>query len=109
MGLSEAREKNEKPKIDRELAKRRLWIEYIKAAVTVLIFLVGLALITNFINGYFAVKYGYIFDLHPGYRNIVLLFIIVAYIIVFISGFKKLGFKFADKIDELKTIVDNLD
>lgn len=109
MGLSEAQKGDSKPKIDKESAKRQLWIEYIKAAVTVLIFLAGLALITNFINGYFAVKYGYIFDMHPGYRNLVLLLMILAYIIVFISGLKKLGFKFADRIDELKTILDNLD
>jgi|GEM_PF-2995661 len=109
MGLSEVQEKNEQPKIDKKSAKRQLWIEYIKGAVTGFVFLVGLALVTNFINGYFAIRYGYIFDEHPGYRNIVLIFSIVVYIIVFVSGFKKLGFKFIDKIDELKTIIDNLD
>ncbi|SHI25354.1 hypothetical protein [Desulfosporosinus lacus] len=109
MGLSKVQEKFEQHKIDKKLAKRRLWIEYIKGAVTAFIFLVGLALVTSFINGHFAVKYGYIFDEHPGYRNLVLFLCIVAYIIMFVSGFKKLGLRIMDKIDELKAIVDGLD
>lgn len=109
MGLSEVQEKVGQPKIDKKVAKRRLWFEYAKAAVTVAVFLVGLALVTYFINGYFATKYGYIFDERPGYRNLVLLISIVAYIFVFASGYKILGFKITDKMDELKTIIDRLD
>lgn len=102
-------EQSKQPVIDKKLAKRQLWIEYIKGAVTVFIFLIGLALVTNFYNGYFTVNFGYLFGVHSGYRNIVLILCLVVYIILFISLFKRLGFKTVDRIDELKAIIDGLD
>jgi hypothetical protein len=96
-------------KIDKKLAKRQLWIEYAKGAVTVLVFLAGLALVSNFNNIYFAVKYGFGLNERPWYSNFVLLISIVAYMFVFVSGYKKLGLKITDRIDDLKTIIDRLD
>lgn len=96
-------------KIDKKLAKRKLWIEYLKGAVTVLVFLAGLALVSNFVNIYFAVKYGFGINQRPWYSNFALLLSIVAYMFVFFSGYKILGFKFTDKIDDLKTMLDQMD
>lgn len=96
-------------KIDKKLAKRQLWLEYTKGVVTVLVFLAGVALVSNFINIYFAVKYGFGISQRPWYSNFVLLISIVAYMFVFVSGYKKLGFKITDRIDDLKTIIDRLD
>lgn len=109
MELSKAQEKVGQHKIDKKLAKRQLWIEYAKGAVTVLVFLAGLALVSNFINIYFAVKYGFGFNERPWYSNFVLLISIVAYMFVFAAGYRKLGFKFTDRIDDLKTMIDRLD
>jgi len=106
MGLAKVEEDVKKPKISKKLAKRLLWIESVKVALTVLVFLVGLALLTNFINGYLTV---YIFRDRPRFIPFVLILGIVAYIMVFFTVYKKLGFKFIDRIDELKTMVDNLD
>lgn len=108
MGLSEVQEV-EQPKIDKKWAKRRLWVEYIKGVVTVFIFLVGLALVTSFINGYFAVKYSNIFGVHSGYRNIVLILCLAAYILLFFSVYKILGLKITDKIDQLNKIINRRD
>lgn len=105
MGLAKVKEDVEKPKINKKLATRLLWIEYVKVALTVIVFLVGLAFLTNFINGYIAVN---ILDDRLEYIPFVLIFGIVTYIVVFFSGYKKLGFKFIDRIDELKTILANL-
>ena len=93
-------------KVDKKLAKKQLWVEYAKGAVTVFVFLAGLALVMNFINIYFAVKYGFGFNERPWYSNFVLLIGIVTYIFVFVFGYKRLGFKVTDRIDELKTIID---
>lgn len=93
--------------IDKKIAKRQLWIEYAKGTVIVLVFLAGVALVSNIINIYFAVEYG--FGLRPWYSNFVLLFGIVAYIGLFVSGYKKLGLKVTDKIDDLKTVINGLD
>jgi len=97
------------PKIDKKLAKRQLWFEYIKGAVTAVVFLAGLALVSNVINIYFAVKYGFGINERPWYNDFVLLISIVAYTFVFVTGYRKLGFKFTDRIDDLKTIIDDLD
>lgn len=96
-------------KIDIKRAKRQLWLEYAKAAVVVLVFLAGLALVSNFINVYFAVKYGFGISERPWYSNFVLLISIIAYIFVFVSVYRILGFKLTDRIDALKTIIDRLD
>lgn len=105
MGLFKVEKDVQKPKINKKLAKRLLWIEYVKVALTLLVFLVGLALLMNFINGYLAVN---ILADRLEYVPFVLIFGIVTYIIVFFGGYNKLGFKFIDRIDELKTILANL-
>jgi len=109
MALSEVKEKVEQHKIDKKLAKRKLWLEYAKGILLVLVFLVGLALVTDLNNIYFAVKYGFGLYDRPWYTNFVLLFSIVAYLLLFSAGYKKLGFKVTDKIDDLKTLIDSLD
>jgi len=38
MAVSEVKEKVEQPKIDKKLAKRKLWIEYVKGIMLVLVF-----------------------------------------------------------------------
>ncbi|KUO75367.1 MAG: hypothetical protein APF81_10315 [Desulfosporosinus sp. BRH_c37] len=96
-------------RMDKKSAKRQLWIEYAKGAVTVLVFLAGLALVSNFINIYFAVKFGFGFNERPWYSNFVQLISIIAYMFVFVSGYKKLGLKVTDRIDDLKTIIDRSD
>lgn len=96
-------------KIDKKTAKRQLWIEYAKGIVTVLVFLAGVALVSNFVNIYFAVKYGFGMNERPWYSNFVLLMGIVAYLFVFVTGYRKLGFKITDRIDDLKSLIDSLD
>ena len=57
---------------------------------------------------YFAVKYGFGINERPWYNDLVLLISIVAYTFVFVAGYKKLGLKFTDRIDDLKTMIDRL-
>ena len=109
MGLSEVQEKVEQHKIDKKSAKKQLRIEYVKGALTALVFLVGVALVSNLNNIYFAVKYGFGIYERPWYSNFVFLISIIAYIFVFVYGYKKLGLKITDKIDDLKDIIDRLD
>lgn len=109
MALSEVKEKIEQHKLDKKLAKRKLWLEYAKGIVLVLVFLVGLALVTDLNNIYFAVNYGFGVNDRPWYTNFVLLFSIVGYLVLFFAGYKKLGFKITEKIDDLNTLIDSLD
>ncbi|MHB8074898.1 hypothetical protein E4K67_13545 [Desulfosporosinus fructosivorans] len=109
MALSDVKETIKQHEIDKKLAKRQLRIEYAKGAVIVFVFLVGLALVSNLNNIYFAVNYGFGSKERPWYSNFVLLFSILAYLALFVSVYKKLGFKVTDKIDDLNTILDSLD
>ena len=109
MAFSEVQKKVKQSNIDKKLAKRQLWIEYAKGAMIVLVFLVGVAFVSNFINIYFAVKYGFGSNERPWYSNFVLIFSMIAYLVLFVSVYKKLGFRVTDKIDDLKTIIDDLD
>ena len=109
MEFSNHQEKVGQPKINKKLAKRQLWIEYVKGSATVLAFLAGLALVSNYINIYFAIKYGFVMTARPWYSNLVLLFCVVAYIFVFFAIYKKLGFKLTERIDDLRTMIDRLE
>ena len=109
MAFSEVQKKVKQSNIDKKLAKRQLWIEYAKGAMIVLVFLMGVALVSNLVNIYFAVKYGFGLNERPWYSNMVLLLSIIAYLGLFVSGYKILGLKVTDKIDDLKTIIDDLD
>ncbi len=95
--------------IDKKTARRKLRIEYAKGIVTVLVFLIGVALVSNYINIYFAVKYGFGMRERPWYTNFVLLLGMLAYLFLFVTGYKKLGLKITDKIDDLKSLIDGLD
>lgn len=109
MALSEVKKNVKQYEIDKKLAKKQLRIEYAKGTVIVLVFLVGVALVSNLVNIYFAVNYGFGSNERPWYSNFVLLLSIVAYLALFVSGYKKLGFKVTDKIDDLNTIINSLD
>lgn len=113
MALSEVEQKIKQEiiqrKIDKKLAKRQLWIEYAKGAIIVFVFLVGISLVSNLNNIYFAVNYGFGLNDRPWYSNFVLLMSILAYLALFVFAYKKLGLKVTDKIDDLNTILDSLD
>lgn len=109
MAFSEVQKKVKRSNIDKKLAKRQLWIEYAKGAMIVIVFLAGVALVSNLVNIYFAVKYGFGSNERPWYSNFVLVCGILGYLLLFVSVYKKLGFRVTDKIDDLKTIIDDLD
>ena len=109
MALLEVEEKIKRQQIDKKITKRQLRIEYAKGTLLVLVFLTGLALVSNLNNIYFAVKYGFNTFERPWYSNFVAIISMLAYLALFVSVYRLLGFKVTDKIDDLKTMIDSYD